>query len=129
MYEVEVKWMGDSKAHCADGKGNSIEMDWEENLSPVQVMVQMAGLCSMIDVVVGMKHRVMDNLRVKLSYSRAETPPKFVTNVEMLFCMKTDPAHEKLLRRLVDQSMAKYCSVSNTLNGVADFSWDIQIES
>lgn len=104
-------------------------MDWEENLSPVQMMVQMAGLCSMIDIIVGMKNREMENLRVKLSYERSDTNPRYVTTIHMLFSVKTDPKHEKLLRRLIDHSMETYCSVSNTLNGVAEFDCDLQIES
>lgn len=127
MYEVEVAWKGGTRADCSDDSGNHLEMDWDENLSPVQVMVQMAGLCSMIDIVVGMKHRRIEDLRVKLSYARAESNPRFVTNVDMLFCVDTDATHEKLLRRLISQSMAKYCSVSNTLSGVAEFSWNLKI--
>jgi len=129
MYEVEVAWNGGSLANCSDAAGNSIEIDWEENLSPVQVMVQMAGLCSMIDIIVGMKHRRMENLKVRLSYERSETDPRFVTSVRMLFTMRTEPRHEKLLARLIDRSMSTYCSVSNTLNGVAKFDWDLIIES
>lgn len=95
----------------------------------MQVMVQMAGLCSMIDIIVGMKHRRMENLKVRLSYERSETDPRFVTSVRMLFTMRTEPRHEKLLARLIDRSMSTYCSVSNTLNGVAEFDWDLIIES
>ena len=129
MYEVEVEWKGGSLARCSDAAGNSIELDWEKNLSPVQVMVQMAGMCSMIDIIVGMKDREMENLSVKLGYERSDTDPRFVTSVQMLFRVRTDTKHEKLLARLIDLSMSRYCSVSNTLNGVAEFTWDLIIES
>ena len=74
MYHVDVTWKEETIAICSDTRGNEMLCDWENenSLSPVQIMVQMVGVCSMAEIVVGMKEREFDSLSIGIDYERNE---------------------------------------------------------
>ena len=129
MYHVDVTWKEETIAICSDTKGNEMLCDWENenSLSPVQIMVQMVGVCSMAEIVVGMKEREFDSLSIGIDYERNDENPRYVTKINLKFKLNTDPKWEKLIRRLIEQTMNKYCSVASTLSGVAKITWDLEL--
>ena len=129
MNHVDVTWKEGSIAICSDSRGNEILCDWdnEKSLSPVQIMVQMVGVCSMAEVVIGMKERDFDSLTIGIDYERNDENPRYVTEINLKFRLNTDVKWEKFLRRLIKQTMEKYCSVASTLSGVAKITWDLKI--
>ncbi len=129
MYHVDVTWKEETVAICSDTRGNEMLCDWEneKSLSPVQIMVQMVGVCSMAEIVVGMKEREFDSLSIGIDYERNDENPRYVTKINLIFKLNTDPKWEKLIRRLIEQTMNKYCSVASTLSGVAKITWDLDL--
>ena len=129
MYHVDVTWKEETIAICSDTRGNEMLCDWENenSLSPVQIMVQMVGVCSMAEIVVGMKEREFDSLSIGIDYERNDENPRFVTKINLTFKLNTDPKWEKLIRRLIEQTLNKYCSVASTLSGVAKITWDLEL--
>ena len=129
MNHVDVTWKEGSVAVCSDTKGNEMLCDWdnEKSLSPVQIMVQMVGVCSMAEIVVGMKKRDFNSLKVGIDYERNNENPRYVTKMNLEFKLNTDIKCEKFLRRLIKQTMEKYCSVASTLSGVTKITWDLKI--
>ena len=47
--------------------------------------------------------------------------------MKLIFKLNTDPKWEKLIRRLIQQTLEKYCSVASTLSGVAKITWDLEL--
>ena len=92
MNHVDVKWKEGSVALCSDNRGNEMLCDWdsENSLSPVQIMVQMVGVCSMAEIVVGMKEREFDSLVVGIDYERNDENPRYVTKMNLIFKLNTD---------------------------------------
>ena len=127
MNHVDVTWKGGTSVLCSDTRGYEMMCDWDNSLSPVQIMVQMAGACSLADVIAGMKDREFDSLSVGIDYERNNEQPRYVTKMNLIFNINTDKKWEKLVRRVIDQSMKKYCSVSNTLSGVTKITWELVI--
>jgi len=129
MYHVDVTWKEETVAICSDTRGNEMLCDWENenSLSPVQIMVQMVGVCSMAEIVVGMKEREFDSLSIGIDYERNDENPRYVTKINLIFKLNTDPKWEKLIRRLIEQTMNKYCSVASTISGVAKITWDLEL--
>ena len=129
MYHVDVTWKEETVAICSDTRGNEMLCDWENenSLSPVQIMVQMVGVCSMAEIVVGMKEREFDSLSIGIDYERNDENPRYVTKINLKFKLNTDPKWEKLIRRLIEQTMNKYCSVASTISGVAKITWDLEL--
>lgn len=129
MYHVDVTWKEETVALCSDNKGNQMLCDWdnENSLSPVQIMVQMVGVCSMAEIVVGMKDREFNSLSIGIDYERNNENPRYVKEMNLIFKLNTDPKWEKLIRRLIEQTLNKYCSVASTLSGVAKITWDLEL--
>jgi putative redox protein len=112
-----VEWTGRNGLLCTNSNQQSIEMDWEDGPSPMQVTLQMIGACSLVDVIVGLKDRQFTKAWVELDSTRAETTPRVFETVEMIYHVEGD-VPEKLLERIVAKSHEKYCSVSNMFTEV-----------
>jgi len=113
-----VEWTGGNGLICTNSNQQSIELDWENGPSPMQVTLQMIGACSLVDVVIGLKDRQFTKVWVELDSTRAETTPRVFQTVEMTYHVEGD-VPEKLLERIVVKSHEKYCSVSNMFTDVA----------
>ncbi|MDA9254536.1 OsmC family protein [Candidatus Poseidoniaceae archaeon] len=112
-----VEWTGGNGLLCTNSNQQSLEMDWEDGPSPMQVTLQMIGACSLVDVIVGLKDRQFTKAWVELDSTRAETTPRVFETVEMIYHVEGD-IPEKLLERIVAKSHEKYCSVSNMFTEV-----------
>ena len=112
-----VEWTGGDGLLCTNSNGQSLELDWENGPSPMQVTLQMIGACSLVDVVIGLKERPFSKVWVELDSSRAETSPRVFKTVEMIYHVAGD-VPEKLVERIVEKSHEKLCSVSNMFTEV-----------
>jgi putative redox protein len=112
-----VEWTGGNGLLCTNSNQQSINMDWEDGPSPMQVTLQMIGACSLVDVIVGLKDRQFTKVWVELDSTRVETTPRVFETVEMIYHVEGD-VPEKLLERIVAKSHEKYCSVSNMFTEV-----------
>lgn len=112
-----VEWTGGDGLLCTNSNGQSLELDWENGPSPMQVTLQMIGACSLVDVVIGLKERPFSKVWVELDSTRAETSPRVFKTVEMTYHVAGD-VPEKLVERIVEKSHEKLCSVSNMFTEV-----------
>jgi len=113
-----VEWTGGTGLLCTNSNQQSLEIDWDDGPSPMQITLQMIGACSLADVVLGLKDRQFTKVWVELDSTRAETTPRVFQTVEMIYHVEGD-VPEKLLQRIVSKSHEKYCSVSNMFTDVA----------
>jgi putative redox protein len=121
---AKVQWGGGTKLDCQNERGQSIDVDWEEGPSPMQIFLQMIGACSIVDVVVGLKNREFGQVWVDLDAERREDYPRSFTKVDMVYHVEGD-VPEKLVRRTIEKSHEKYCSVSNSLGRDIEITWDL----
>ena len=112
-----VEWTGGDGLLCTNSNGQSLELDWENGPSPMQVTLQMIGACSLVDVVIGLKERPFSKVWVELDSTRAETSPRVFKTVDMTYHVTGD-VPEKLVERIVEKSHEKLCSVSNMFTEV-----------
>ena len=112
-----VEWTGGNGLLCTNSNEQSIELDWEDGPSPMQITLQMIGACSLVDVVIGLKERQFAKVWVELNSTRAEQAPRVFKTVEMTYHVEGE-VPEKLLERIVSKSHEKLCSVSNMFNDV-----------
>ena len=120
----KVVWKGGTELDCQNERGQSIDVDWENGPSPMQIFLQMIGACSIVDVVVGLKNREFGAVWVDLDSVRREEYPRSFTNVKMIYNVEGD-VPEKLIRRTIEKSHEKYCSVSNSLGKEIEITWDL----
>ena len=121
---AKVTWAGGTQLYCENERGQSIDVDWEDGPSPMQVFLQMIGACSIVDVVVGLKNREFGEVWVDLDADRREEYPRSFTKVNMTYHVEGD-VPEKLVRRTIEKSHEKYCSVSNSLDENIEIVWDL----
>ena len=119
-----VHWSSGTILDCQNERGQSIRVDWEDGPSPMQIFLQMIGACSIVDVVVGLKDRQFGKVWVDLDGQRREEYPRSFTDINMIYHVEGD-VPEKLVRRTIEKSHEKYCSVSNSLDENIEINWDL----
>lgn len=94
--------------------------------SPVEVLLQAAAACSSMDVVAILKkqRRTIDHYAVNVEGIRREQHPRIFTGVLFHFELTSPNATMNELRRAIELSLEKYCSVSITMKlAGADLQW------
>ena len=119
-----VHWSSGTILDCQNERGQSIRVDWEDGPSPMQIFLQMIGACSIVDVVVGLKDRQFGKVWVDLDGQRREEYPRSFTEINMIYHVEGD-VPERLVRRTIEKSHEKYCSVSNSLDENIEINWDL----
>ena len=124
-----VEWSGGKTLMCSDNNGMMMELGWGgEGVSPVIATLHSCGGCSLIDVIEGLKNREIKSASVDLDLERSESHPKVFTKIHMIYRVNGVDIPEKLVIRLIEQSHAKYCTISNMLNNTAEITWEAIIE-
>ena len=119
-----MEWTGETTMAGINAAGQRISMDWETGPSPMQLMLQMVGACSLVDIVVGLKDRVFTGAWVEMDSTRAEESPRVFTSMTMVYHVEGD-VPRKLVERVVAKSHEKYCSVSNSLDAAIKVDWSV----
>ena len=107
-----VRWITGEEIEGETDNGKITQFHSDTAASPMQIVLQAHGACSLIDVIDGLKHRMNDvrAMWIELESERSSERPKVFTSVNMKYVVEGD-VPEKLLRRLIHQSHEKYCSV------------------
>ena len=129
---VDLRWKGDGLSFIGGAEGGpeiSLESGGANAPSPTQMLLISLAGCMGIDVVdILAKSRVpLDALEVTVEGDRAASPPRRFTAVRLTYRVRgPEEEHESRLRRAVELSQEKYCSVLHTLR--TDLDLDIRIE-
>lgn len=133
MMKVDVIWKGNMAFQADAPSGHRVMMDAQpkaggENRgpSPMETLLAAAGACSGIDIVMileRMRLRV-DAFSMEVSGERAKDHPRRFTRVHVHYRLEGDLPPEKV-RRAVELSRDKYCSVLRSLNAEVTTSFSI----
>ena len=127
----EVIWTADSGYVGTTGRGKRFEIYGSDTPSPMEMVLHGHAACSLIDVIDGLKHRKenVEFIKVEIEADRAEESPKVFTAVRMQYIVKGD-VPETLVRRLVESSHEKHCSVGIMITrSGASLEWTLEMES
>ncbi len=134
--KVEVKWV-DGLRFIADGtSGHSIVMDGDHEVGgsdtaprPTELVLMGLGGCTGMDVISILKKKKQNVTGFELNIvgKRAENHPKKFTEITIEYIVKGRNISEEAVKRSVELSMNKYCSVKATLEGVANISYTYKI--
>jgi putative redox protein len=96
---------------------------------PMELLLIGAGGCSGMDVISILKKKKQDvtGLEIKVKGNKAEDYPKKFTEISLEFTVKGRNISEEAVKRAVELSMGKYCSVKATLEGSAEISYSYSI--
>jgi putative redox protein len=122
---AKVSWVAANRFVGSGDSGHGVIMDSKSDegpaigSSPMEMVLMALGGCSSVDVVeVLRKMRVaLTALEVVLHAERAAEAPRVFTKADLEFVGEGTNLTEMALKRAVDLSMDKYCSVAAMLKG------------
>ncbi len=124
-----VRWTGEEEMEGGVDGGPVIPMHTEKSLNPVQMVLLAHGGCTLLDVINGLKHRMVSVRKcwVELDADRCEEPPRRFSAIRLRYVIEGD-VPKKLVERLIEQSHAKHCSVGAMVTGAgATLDWRLDL--
>jgi len=125
---VKVKWIDGMRFVATDSMGHSIVMDASKQaggegsgFSPLQLVLAALGGCTGIDVVDIMRkqRQQVDNLVIVVSGERVKEYPRVYSDIHVEYRVRGKDIKEKAIKRAIQLSEDKYCSVGAMLKAKA----------
>lgn len=132
METAKVQWIGEQKFVAISPSGHALAMDSDRATntgpSPMELLLMALGACTATDIVIILekKRQKLQFLEVICSGERAPDPPRVWTKLEILFRLR-GKLEESAVKRAIQLSEEKYCSVSATLKKSAKLTWRYEI--
>jgi putative redox protein len=106
-----------------------IDGDGEAATSPVELLLLAAATCSAADVVIILqKQRIkLASLDLAMRGTRRDTEPRRYTDIAFHFTIAGEGVEETKVRRAIDLSLEKYCSVVASLAPDIQITYDVTI--
>jgi putative redox protein len=132
MQTAAVKWIVEEKFVATSPSGHAmvVDSDRESNKAPgpMELVLMALGACTATDVVAILKKKrqKLESLEVVCSGERAAEPPTVWTKLEIVYRLRGE-LDESAVKRAIELSEGKYCSVSAMLKKTAQVSWRYEI--
>lgn len=106
-----------------------VDGDSKAATSPVELLLLAAATCTASDVVIILqKQRIkLESLEISVQGTRRDTEPRRYTAIAFHFAVRGEGADDVKVRRAVDLSIEKYCSVVASLAPDIAISYDVAI--
>jgi putative redox protein len=126
-----MRWLRDLQF---EGSGDGlpqilVDGDTKIATSPVQLLLLSAATCTASDIVIILqKQRIkLESLDITVRGTRRETEPRRFTAIAFHVAVRGEGADEGKVRRAIDLSLEKYCSVVASLAPDIAISYDVAI--
>ena len=136
MAEARIKYTGGMQFVASSDSGHAVVMDADQDVGgentgsrPMELLLMGLGGCSGMDVVSILKKKKQNisGLESIVRGSMAEEYPHRYTEISIEFIVRGKGVSEEAVKRAVQLSMDKYCSVKATLEGSAKVSFTYKI--
>jgi putative redox protein len=116
--------------------GHAIVMDGDTGvgghntgLRPMELLLVSLGGCTGMDVISIMKKKQQDvtGFEININGQKAENHPKKFTDITIEYIVKGRGISEEALKKSIDLSINKYCSIKAALEGTAKISFSYRI--
>ncbi len=124
MQTASVQWTGEEKFVATSPSGHAITIDSDRTSNkapgPMELVLMALGACTATDVVsiLKKKRQRLEALEVICSGERASEPPTVWIKLEILYRLR-GVLDESAVKRAIELSEQKYCSVSAMLQKTA----------
>src|SRR5277367_3347023 len=132
MQTASVKWIGEEKFVAISPSGHAITIDSDRAANkaggPMELILMSLRACTATDVVsiLKKKRQKLESLEVICSGQRAPEPPTVWIKLEILYRLR-GVLDEAAVKRAIELSEKKYCSVSAMLQKTASLTWRHEI--
>lgn len=133
---IKVKYTDGLQFVGESDSGHAIVMDGtpdvggaDTGMRPMELLLVSLGGCSGMDVISILKKKKenVNGLELNIKGEKAENYPKKYTSVNIEFIVKGRGVSEEAVKRAVELSMDKYCSVKATIEPTANVTWSYRI--
>lgn len=130
---IALRWRGEGLIFEGTGQSGQptlVDGDTKVATSPVEMLLVAAAACTASDVVIILKKMRVDltALEIRLTGTRRATEPRRVTALALHARVAGAGADEEKVRRALDLSLEKYCSVITSLNPDIPVTYAIAVE-
>ncbi len=100
----------------------------QEGISPMEMTALSVVGCSSIDIlmILDKQKQEIDDFHAEIDGERAEEPPRVFTDLDLRYAFEGDVSPDKV-RRAIDLSLDKYCSVSNMVDQTATITYSFSV--
>jgi putative redox protein len=128
--EVSVEWQGAGllfEGRAGERPPVVVDGDTQRAMSPMELLLLAAGACAGADVVhiLAKQRVVLRRLAIALSGTRRETEPRRYLAIHYRFTVAGDGVDDAKVRRAIDLSLEKYCSVVASLAPDMQVTYDV----
>ncbi len=123
MWSEEQGYVGTTES------GKKFEIYGSDSPSPMEMVLHGHAACSLIDIIGGLKDRVesVEAIKIEIKAERAPEAPRVFTSVTMNYIVE-GKVPEALVRRLIESSHEKYCSVGIMITrSGANLDWSLEM--
>jgi len=134
--QVRIKWLEQRVFEAKTGSGHILTMDGPpehggSNLAarPMEMVLVGLGGCSAFDVVeiLEKSRQIVKDCQIEINAERADDVPAVFTRIRMHFMIAGDGLNEKHVKRAVELSVDKYCSVAKMLRPDVEINYDYEM--
>lgn len=129
--EVTMRWLRDLQFEGGGAGRPAMRVDGDTTVatSPVELLLLAAATCTASDVVIILqKQRVqLETLDIAVRGTRREEQPRRFTAIAFQFAVRGEGADAVKVKRAIDLSLEKYCSVVASLAPDIAISYDVTI--
>lgn len=124
MQTATVRWVGDEKFVGVSPSNHAMAMDSDRESNtapgPMEMLLLALGACTATDVIIVLKKKrqKLESLEIVVSGERAAEPPMVWTKLDLVYRLRGQ-LEEAAVRRAIELSQEKYCSVEAMLKKTA----------
>ncbi len=136
MSRAKVKLIDGLRFVGEAASGHSVVMDGDPEVGgndtavrPSELLLVGLGGCTGMDVisVLRKKRQPVTGLEISITGEKADKHPKRYTDVEVEFTVTGKGVDEDAVKKAVELSMQRYCSVKATLEGPTKVGWSYRV--
>jgi putative redox protein len=129
--QVVIEWTGGERFEGGVPGGPPILIDGESAAGPgpMATLLLAAAACSATDVVLilAKMRQQLEGLRVEVAGVRREEEPRRYVSIALTFHARGSALDEAKVRRAIDLSIEKYCSVMHSLAPDIRITYDLRL--
>ncbi|MCP4695770.1 MAG: OsmC family protein [Gammaproteobacteria bacterium] len=134
--KIRIKWLENACLVGESESGHCVVMDGVPEIGgrnigirPMEMVLLGLGGCTAMDVISILRksRQAITDCEIEVSAERANTEPKVFTRIHIHFIVSGRELKQAQVKRAVDLSAEKYCSVSHMLNKTAEISHDFEV--
>lgn len=129
---IELTRTQGSNFKATNEAGQTIELSGDGSaVGPMQSLLMAAAGCSTIDILMILEKQKLqvDDIKVKVDGERRSDHPKTYSSIHMHYVLQGAELSEAKVKRAIDLSLEKYCSVSIMLGASAEITSSFELVS